>query len=721
MSSRIFLALLFFGCAAPAARGTLPVDRVVLHQNGVGTIERRGPHAGGRLELALAAHEVDDALETLAVLSSGDDAAAATVTLPQQRCDEGDADCTVGLRMQLPASDELALTYTVPVPSWRPAYRVVTGPEGTRLQVWALVRNASREDWRGVTLELATAAPFHFETRTSAMRRERGTPAEGFGRAAPTLGIVTGGRSHRAFEGPDDLCPDQPEDHDGFEDDDGCPDLDNDHDRILDVDDQCPSDPETYNGLDDLDGCPDRGMVRLESNQIAILEKVYFAPHDAQILSESGPVLDAIAATLQANPQIGAVQVEGHAHPSERDPWSLSAARAAAVRAALIARGVDGARLSVEPYGATRPLGRDAAHDRRAEFRLEETSAEATSATSRAPVRAVQGGSVEEASGAVVYRAPAPVHLEAGETALVAVLDRAIEGGEIWLYRPDAAAPGTDLHPMRAVELRVPEGLELVRGSVAVYANGRFAGEGLVEDLEREERGFVPFRVDRGGRVTSEVTREREPRRVVSLEGSVVVLEHTEVVRTRYEVEVGEAPPSRIVLVHPDAIGHALRGEQPPGTEPGLDSRGRPAHYVPLPLRGGETTELVLEEVRTVRSRIDLRRDHVAELGPFVERAAGLGDAGRQRFARVVALRAELQELGEALRRQRRRLGDTSARAAELRQNLDALDRGSDEALRRSLRTSLREAIDAGEEVARTIDTLGSRRVVLEAELAALW
>lgn len=40
-----------------------------------------------------------------------------------------------------------------------------------------------------------------------------------------------------------DKCPDEPEDHDGFEDEDGCPDPDNDRDGILDVDDKCPNEP----------------------------------------------------------------------------------------------------------------------------------------------------------------------------------------------------------------------------------------------------------------------------------------------------------------------------------------------------------------------------------------------------------------------------------------------------------------------------------------------
>jgi outer membrane protein OmpA-like peptidoglycan-associated protein len=55
-----------------------------------------------------------------------------------------------------------------------------------------------------------------------------------------------------------DLCPDQPEDVDGFRDTDGCPDPDNDKDGVLDAEDRCPTTPgeaESYGcPSDDLDG-----------------------------------------------------------------------------------------------------------------------------------------------------------------------------------------------------------------------------------------------------------------------------------------------------------------------------------------------------------------------------------------------------------------------------------------------------------------------------------
>ncbi len=54
-----------------------------------------------------------------------------------------------------------------------------------------------------------------------------------------------------------DKCPNEPEDKDGFQDDDGCPELDNDGDGIPDTQDKCPNEPEDKDGFQDDDGCPD--------------------------------------------------------------------------------------------------------------------------------------------------------------------------------------------------------------------------------------------------------------------------------------------------------------------------------------------------------------------------------------------------------------------------------------------------------------------------------
>jgi outer membrane protein OmpA-like peptidoglycan-associated protein len=158
----------------------------------------------------------------------------------------------------------------------------------------------------------------------------------------------------------DDLCPNDPEDKDGWEDEDGCPDPDNDKDRILDQDDKCPNEPETYNGTDDEDGCPDRGRVVVTDTSIEILDVVYFEYNKAIIKKESYPILDAVAATLQGNPGITLIEIQGHTDERGNDAYNLdlSDRRAASVREYLTQKGVDAARLTSQGYGESQPIDR---------------------------------------------------------------------------------------------------------------------------------------------------------------------------------------------------------------------------------------------------------------------------------------------------------------------------------------------------------------------------
>ncbi len=166
----------------------------------------------------------------------------------------------------------------------------------------------------------------------------------------------------------DDLCPNDPEDYDHFEDEDGCPDLDNDKDRILDKDDKCINLPETYNNVDDEDGCPDRGITELTGSGIVTLEPIQFEFNKAIIKKASYPILDAVIATMNGNPDIELIEVQGHTDERGDDAYNLelSDRRAAAVVAYLTTHGtkaeptrpVPAHRLTSQGYGETQPVDR---------------------------------------------------------------------------------------------------------------------------------------------------------------------------------------------------------------------------------------------------------------------------------------------------------------------------------------------------------------------------
>lgn len=175
----------------------------------------------------------------------------------------------------------------------------------------------------------------------------------------------------------DDSCPMDPEDYDLFEDEDGCPDPDNDEDSILDIDDFCPMDPEVINGFEDEDGCPDESFIVVTCTAIEIDDTIYFETDSDVIRSISFELLDQVAATIIAIPNIRLISIEGHtdSRGSSSHNLDLSRRRAASVLRYLEGQGVEGSRMVSEGFGEDQPIATNdtdlgMATNRRVEFRI---------------------------------------------------------------------------------------------------------------------------------------------------------------------------------------------------------------------------------------------------------------------------------------------------------------------------------------------------------------
>ncbi len=149
-----------------------------------------------------------------------------------------------------------------------------------------------------------------------------------------------------------DQCPNEPEDADGFQDEDGCPDPDNDKDGFLDGEDKCPNEPETLNGNKDDDGCPDPGaeIVHLQADKIVVDDRIGFAgtkSGKAVLRESSARNIGLVGLVMKGHTEIKKLRIEVHADGVSKNETQ---ARADAIRDALVAKGVDAARI--ESVGA---------------------------------------------------------------------------------------------------------------------------------------------------------------------------------------------------------------------------------------------------------------------------------------------------------------------------------------------------------------------------------
>jgi outer membrane protein OmpA-like peptidoglycan-associated protein len=149
-----------------------------------------------------------------------------------------------------------------------------------------------------------------------------------------------------------DQCILEPEDRDGYLDNDGCPEPDNDLDAILDASDNCANDPEDMDGYRDDDGCPDRDNdadsildveddcpnepgpeanrgcprvyqdVQITRTAIRITQTIHFDFNRATIRSVSFPILNTVAQVMRDYPDI-TIEVGGHTDSRGGDAFNL--------------------------------------------------------------------------------------------------------------------------------------------------------------------------------------------------------------------------------------------------------------------------------------------------------------------------------------------------------------------------------------------------------------
>ncbi|HLK88396.1 MAG TPA: OmpA family protein [Polyangia bacterium] len=694
------------GCATGAPAPTsLPLRRVVLYRNGLGYFEHSGRLASDHLQMHLRAGEVDDVIKTLAVLAPEDKAAVGAVAALKKVNDDGD----VELDLSVPTNREVTVSYAAPTPVWRSTYKLVLGEgDDGLLQTWAVVNNNSDEDWQGVRLTLATGAPFSYVVDLHS--DQFGSRPDGTRRilAPPINGVVAPERT----------------------------DADRDHDGIPDSRDKCPNEPETYNGYEDADGCPDKGRVITRKGTLEILDKVYFASGSHAIKHEVESLLDVIAATLKGYPQLKLVAIDGYSADDERDPIAVATARATAVRDALVARGILAERLRVHGYGASRALCTARTEDcrsqnrrvgfsilERAEPREQMVKQEGMnkiverSASGRSAVDLDLGGPPAparpaEVAGMMRYEIGVPVTIPGRSSAMVAIENRRLPAAEVYLYRPDANAPGSDAHPYRAARFVCPPGNVLEGGPLAIYARGTFVGDAILDPLRPGQSSLVPFALDPEATVRVTQDGESKPLRLIKIEHGIFTVEDRRILRTHYDVAAGGTPRAQIFVRYDPRTGYEV-ASLPPGSE-----REGEAALVPVALGADGRATLTLEETRAEQRAVNLTQKEDLDLGAYLAGTAALPAGLAERLRRLDTLRAEAEHLDVSQELLRRQTDDSAQRLTELQDNLQAIEKNpAAGALRKQLNDELAKAVRANEELSKKTAELVAARDVKRAQL----
>ncbi len=173
----------------------------------------------------------------------------------------------------------------------------------------------------------------------------------------------------------DDECPEEP----GVPEYEGCPIPDSDEDGLLDPDDKCPLQPENINGYQDDDGCCDEIPSQITDGlRRRKRERIHFRTGKSTIKKDKSTRrrLNRMLKLLRDFPEIN-IEIVGHtdSRGDRQFNLQLSEDRANAVKSWLVDQGINSTRFAIRGAGPDEPIGdnftkRGRAQNRRIDFKL---------------------------------------------------------------------------------------------------------------------------------------------------------------------------------------------------------------------------------------------------------------------------------------------------------------------------------------------------------------
>ncbi|WP_437282824.1 hypothetical protein WME90_20275 [Sorangium sp. So ce375] len=310
-------------------------------------------------------------------------------------------------------------------------------------------------------------------------------------------------------------------------------------------------------------------------------------------------------------------------------------------------------------------------------------------------------------AGTTRYDIPFPVDIPDKSATMVLLLARQVPGESIFLFAPDGGVPASSSHPFRVARFTNDTKGLLERGPIAVFENGAFLGQGMVEPLPPGATTTVPFALERGLAVDTSREENAEGARLAKIEAGALEIERDWVTHTKYAVRNGGDLAARTLVKHPRLHGTRLHAP-PKGTE---DNVGTGSALVPIDVPRRGTAVLDVDERRLFRQQIDwldqLADDAVQGYLKDPRADAGVVKQLGQAWDIRGKLRPAIDERDRILAEQQR----LEQQSHELRQNLRAIEKNktADE-LRRDLTDRLAKA-------SARLDEITKRVIVLEMQI----
>lgn len=268
------------------------------------------------------------------------------------------------------------------------------------------------------------------------------------------------------------------------------------------------------------------------------------------------------------------------------------------------------------------------------------------------------------------YDVAEPVTVARQSSAMIPIIGADIKARRVSILSPGWAS-GQNRYPMRGLELTNSTDLQLLPGPIAVYDDGVYAGDSMIEQIGPGDTRLLSYATDLDVLAVPSSTASTEITRLRIVQG-VFEQRTTSVSRTEYKLRnKNDKNPRTLIIEHPKQAGYRLADALKPASETGdlyrfekeLSPGERATFIVTLESEGTSTIGLDSLDDRTILSWQQAGKASPAVLASFKEIAKKQSDI-RTLERRKADLDAEWKRISEDQDRTRK--------------NMSAIDRNTD-------------------------------------------
>lgn len=259
------------------------------------------------------------------------------------------------------------------------------------------------------------------------------------------------------------------------------------------------------------------------------------------------------------------------------------------------------------------------------------------------------------------YKISSPVTIPANKSALIPIAQGEIEGERVSLYNET----NNPKHPLSAIKMKNTTKLTLDGGPITVYEEESYAGEGIIETLKPDEKGWITYGVDLGVEVdTSRGTERKNVHSVRIIHGTLYAYYKNIDIKT-YNLRNKTNNQKKVVIEHPFRSDWSLRKPKP--------DEETPNYYrfnVDIPPKGSSSV-LVKEERVFCETYIltNITSDNIE----FFVKMDYISPDLKMIFEKIVELNSKINDIKTKIGTKERRCSDIFNDQQRLRENLKVL------------------------------------------------